>query len=151
VNKAAWDELVFGDVAKEVGTPIEACFFKCIESTINIIRSHKPDDQVFIFFDEGTRTKTEDIARLYRQQAKKFPEISGIAFAPVEKVAALQGADLIATETFWYAQECMRDRENPTPRPHFQEFVNHALSAGIFFDRDHIEEVVARAKSMMAG
>ena len=40
------------------------------------------------------------MADFYRSQRDMFPEIDCFAYAPVRRVIALQGADMIATETF---------------------------------------------------
>lgn len=147
INKIAWNELVTPQIEEILGPPLQGCFIKCIESTISIIRLRKPGEQIFLFFDEGTRQDLGDMARIYKMQAEKYLELSGIGFAPVKKVVALQGADMIATETFWYAQECMKNPENPVARGNFRDFIYRDLSTGLFFDRDHIKEMVERIQS----
>jgi hypothetical protein len=77
---------------------------------------------------------------------KRYPEIAGIAFAPVSRVVALQGADMIATESYQFAQEWLKNRENPDANAHFNEFINQDLSVGLVFDRDQIGELVQRVQ-----
>jgi hypothetical protein len=42
VTRAAWKELVMGDIAAELGSPEELCFYRCVETVTNIIRLRKP-------------------------------------------------------------------------------------------------------------
>lgn len=149
VNKVAWDELITGDVALELGNPRpeEFCFYKCLESVCGTIRLRKPGQKVLIAFDQGTRPGLENYARFYMSKRKEYPEISGIGFAKVSEVLALQGADMIATQTYQYAQAWMKDRENPAVDPRFREYIHRDLSGGVIFDREHIEEMVARVRN----
>jgi hypothetical protein len=144
VNRTAWNELVVGDIEDELGQPEGLCFFKCIELVINTIRFRKPGQQVFIFFDQGTKTQLDGWARLYRGQSQQFPEIAGISFAPVPKVVALQGADMIATETYQYALEWLKTGENAVANAHFREYLKREFSTGLVFDRAQIAEIVTR-------
>jgi hypothetical protein len=149
VNRVAWNELVTPDIAPQLPSPEEVCFSKCVESVINAIRYRKPGQKLVMFFDQGTRSRIETWATLYLAQTEKYPEIAGISFAKVSDVVALQGADMIATETYQYAQACMKDRETPEVNPHFRDYIKRDLSGGAFFDRAHIEEVVARMRQSL--
>jgi hypothetical protein len=59
------------------------------------------------------RGQLELWARLYLSQSEKYPEIAGIGFAKVSEVLPLQGADLIATETYQFAQAWLKNPSNP--------------------------------------
>jgi hypothetical protein len=146
VNRIAWNELVVGDVAAKLGTPEELCFYKCVEMVINTVRFLKPGENVFMLFDQGTKARLDWWTKAYMAQSEKYPEIVGMRFAPVSKVVALQGADLIATETYQFAQEWIKNRQNPNVNPHFKEFIWRELSSGLMFDREHIEEMVGRVR-----
>jgi hypothetical protein len=151
VNRDAWNELVIMQgLEDELGQPEGLCFFKCIELVINTIRFRKPGEQVFIFFDQGTKAQLGGWAKLYRAQSLQFPEIAGIGFAPVPKVVALQGADMIATETYQYALEWLKDGQNAAVNAHFREYLRRKLSAGLVFERAHIEEIVTRVRKTLA-
>lgn len=144
VNRTAWDDLVIGPLAAEFGKPEELCFFKCIESVVHTVRARKPGQQVRIAFDAGVRPNLELWARYTLTQPEKYPEIAGIGFAKVSEVLALQGADLIATETYQFAQAWLANRENPATSPHFQDFIMRDLSSGLIFDREQIQEMLER-------
>lgn len=78
-----------------------------------------------------------------------FPEIAGISFAPVPKVVALQGADMIATETYQYSLEWLKAGENAVANAHFREYLERELSTGLVFDRAQIEEMVNRCRETL--
>jgi hypothetical protein len=147
VNRIAWNEIIVGDIAEQIGGPEELCFYKCIELMVNTIRFRKPGHRCAVYFDQALKDKLQWWAEAYRLQSDTFPEIAGISFAPVGKVVALQGADMIATETYQYAKEWGREGPQAVPNAHFKEYINRELTAGLVFDRAQIEEVAARART----
>ena len=151
VDRLAWNELVIGPILEELGQPEEFCFVKCVDSVIGIIRTRKPWEKLIIGFDTGTRKRMENWARLYKSQSARYPEIHEIGFARVSEMLPLQGADMIALETYQYAQEWLKTRQRVTSNPHFQNFIYRDLSLGLILDRDLIEEAVARVKAHFAG
>jgi hypothetical protein len=150
VNRAAWNELVVGEVADELGSPEELCFYKCVESVINIIRLRKPGEKVVMAFDEGTRGKLRWWTKVFMAQQQQYPELLSMFFAAVPKVVALQGADMIATETYQFAQAWIKDWESALANPHFADFRYRDLSMGLIFDRDQIAEMVKRVRQKLA-
>jgi hypothetical protein len=150
-DTAAWKELVFEpDVIEHLGTPLEFCFFKCIETVTGVIRGHKPGEPIDIYFDRGTELQLNQLAEMFRQLKRELPEIERVGFMPLKSTVALQGADMIACETYFYGIECMRNPDNPVANPHFQEYVSRPLSVGLFAQREHIEQFVSRAKETIA-
>jgi len=146
-NRVAWDELVIGDARQQLGEPIEYCFAKCVEETINTIRFRKPGEQVSIFLDAATKPSLGVWADMFKMMSAHYPELAQFGFAPVEKVVALQGADMIATETYQYNLRWLVDRDAATPNPHFREFMERELTVGRILDREHIEEIVSRFRA----
>ncbi len=149
VNRAAWNELVTDDIATELGSPEELCFYKCVETVVNIIRLRKPGEKIMMVFDEGTKAKLHWWTKVFLNQKEQYPELDTMLFAPVSKIVALQGADMIATETYQFAQAWLKDRERAKENPHFSEFRYRDLSAGLIFDRDEIAEMVMRVRETL--
>jgi hypothetical protein len=149
-DTAVWNELVVGDLADELGTALQFCFFKCVETVSQVIRFSRPGEPIDMYFDKGTESHLEVLAEMFRQLKGNFPEIENLAFAPVKQCIALQGADMIAYETFLYGQECLRKPDNPVANAHFQEYVRRPLSTGLFARREHIEQFVSRARKTIA-
>jgi hypothetical protein len=150
VDKRAWDELVVVDIADQLGDPLEFCFFKCVELVTNTIRFRKPGEKVWMFFDEGTRPRIEMFGRFLRSQPNKYPEIGGLGFAPVKEVIALQGADMIAYETFLYGLQWLENGGWADANAHFREYIDRELSAGLIFQREQIEEMIGRVREVKA-
>jgi hypothetical protein len=149
VNKLAWNELVVDEIADQLGDPIGFCFVKCIDQVLTTIRFRKPGEKVFLFFDQAIKNKLEAWVQFYGMTKENHPEIEGMAFAPVPNVVALQGADMIATETYQYNLKWLNDRENaPTnANAHFRDYLKRELSVGIVFDRAQIAEMVQRVRA----
>jgi hypothetical protein len=150
VNKIAWNKLVVGDIAVELGKPEGLCFVKCLEAVISTIRLRKPGQKVVLVFDRGIEDRIEGLARLYYSQSDIYPELAGIGFGKVSEILPLQGADMIATGSYQFAQEWLKDRETVAAKPYFQAYLKRELSFGMVIDREHIEEMVTRVRQTLA-
>ena len=146
LNLTAWNELVTGDIAEELGDPIAYCFVKCVDQVLNTIRFRKPGQRVAIVFDQGTRSDLEQWLKFYVSQSERYPEIAGLAFGRVSEILPLQGADMIATETYQFSQEWLKDGESAVANAHFRDYLKRELSCGLMCDREHIEQIVARVQ-----
>jgi hypothetical protein len=113
------------------------------------IRLRKPGEKVTLVFDQGIANRIVDLARLYFSQKTEYPELAGIGFAKVADLLPLQGADMIATWSYQYAQEWLKDRESTDAKPHFKKYLKRELSFGRVLDREHIEEMVARVRETL--
>jgi hypothetical protein len=150
VNRVAWNELVTGDMARELGSPEELCFYKCVEAVIKIIRLRKPGEKIMMAVDQGTKARLRWWRRAFLSQKAQYPELDTMFFAPVSKVVALRGADMIATETYQFAQAWLKDGEGAKENPHFSEFRYRELSTGLIYDHDQIAEMVMRVRERLA-
>ena len=144
VDREAWNEMIIGTLKDEFGKPEEYCFVKCVDIVLETIRSsRKPSEKIHFFFDLELRHQFQQLADLYLDQPDKYPEIDGISFAPVREVVALQGADLIASETYQFAQAWLKDRQNPKAHPQFQDFIYRPLSKGVILEKEQIAAMIA--------
>jgi hypothetical protein len=144
VDRVAWNKLVVGPMVEEVGQPEELCFVKCVDSVINTCRFRKPGQRIAIIFDQGVQSQLGIWASLYKTQSDKYPEIAGIGFAKVSDILPLQGADLIATETYQFGQAWLKNPENPETNPHFKDFIMRDLTSGVILTTEHIQEMIER-------
>jgi hypothetical protein len=150
VDKIAWNALMFGDLKDAFRDSVEYCFSSCINDVMNTIRFRKPGETVHIFIDQEMRPVLQGWADLFKSLPQVYPEIGTIAFAPVPKVVALQGADMIATKTYQYGLEWLKDRDQPAVNPHFREYLKRELSVGRILDREHIPEAITRFRTSPA-
>jgi len=145
----AWNELVVGDVATELGPSEGLCFVKCFEAVINTIRLRKPGEKVTFVFDQGIAHHIMDLAQLYFSQKQTYPEVAAIGFAKVADILPLQGADMIATWSYQYAQEWLKDRKGADAKEHFKKYLKRELSFGSVLDREHIAEMIDRVRETL--
>jgi hypothetical protein len=117
-----------------------------VDSLVDIVRRQKPTEKIWMGFDEALRSQLLAWARLYVQQKERYPEIVGFGFAPVYEVEALQGADLIAYESYSHAIKYFRLGPNAEPHAHFAEFMWRDLSGAVAMDRAMILEMAERVK-----
>ena len=150
IDKQAWDELVVEEVAKQLGAPLEFCFYKCVDMVMRTIRFRRPGEPICFFFDEGTADRLGPMAYAIRMQKRLYPEIQRIIFAPVKEIIALQGADMIAYETFLYAIEWLRNGDKAVANHHFKEYLKRDLTGGLICRRQDIQEMVGRVREVMA-
>jgi hypothetical protein len=149
IDRSAWNELVVGDIQDVLGKPEEFCFVRCVDAAIELAR-RGADRRVEFAFDAGVRSIFQQWAHLYEQQKAKYPEITGFGFAKVERLPPLQGADMVATETYYYAQRWLADGPGAAPNPHFRPFLARAESHGSILDRDSIRPMVEGVKRQLA-
>jgi hypothetical protein len=150
VDKKAWNELNVGDLRDAFGESLEFCFNTCIRDVITTIRFRKPGETVHIFLDRALSSALSGWADLFKSLPDVYPKIGTVGFAPVGKLVALQGADMIATETYQYGLKWMENRDQPEVNPHFREFLKRELSVGRILDREHIQEAIDRFRASVA-
>lgn len=144
IDKLAWDELVVGSLFEKLGTPLECCFTKIIDMTIDTIRERRPGERIYLFFDQGVQLRLAHWREFYLSQTERYPEIEGIAYAPVSRVEALQGADMIAYATYQYGLQWLEDRQNPKINPHFRDFLRREFTVGRIITRELVEELIEK-------
>jgi hypothetical protein len=144
VDVAAWNQLIVGDLIDQFGLPEQVCFGAAIDLLLRRIRFGHPGERISIFIDQGREAQLGAFAHVYRASPQKFPEIHCIAFAPVSEVIGLQGADMIATETYQYALECITHGRGKAGNPHFRDFLTREFTTGLLYEHEQISEVIAR-------
>jgi len=92
-------------------------------------------------FDEGI--ESDELRRLMKKYLWNQPEVASVTFGRVEEFPPLQGADVIATESYWQAQHWMQGNAGNARAP-FEHFLKHARAEGLIFDRPTIIEELAR-------
>lgn len=147
ISKADYDELITGSLLEAHGSADDMAFASAI-SALDI--EGRREGGVSLVCDD-TGTSTERYGRVYdRYQAmhKKYGTrpLEGLAFRSMEKVIPLQGADMIAWETYFYACEVLKTQDVPALRPHLQRYVDTGRFGAVFLSRDHILEFVRRLK-----
>jgi hypothetical protein len=70
------------------------------------------------------------------------PRIVSINALAVADVYALQGADIVATENYWYAGDWLKLGDEAQPRAHLRHYLKHMFHEGLILDRAAIEAMM---------
>jgi len=147
ISKEAWDNAVKEKKIYSRLTAESIVFGKVIST---LCKSSLPDEPMSFQFDKGRQP--ESIVRMIEPaigDAKK--EYVSYAFTPVALNVGLQGADLVAHETYRFFNKYMDD-QGATPIPHLQRLVDgaHDSLAG-WFGRDEIDRAIVNVDSSFTG
>ena len=147
IDKIAWDELVTAERRQNMGPAENFCLTTCVRNALSAAKSQFNDDEVALVYDLGRKpvlpSRIEDFDW---SRGIECPQVSSFTWAKVGNVTPLQGADMIATESYWFAQAWIKD---PTaePRIHFQDYVKSALGNGTLMTREIIMRELAHRNS----
>ncbi|MGD0024349.1 MAG: DUF3800 domain-containing protein [Xanthobacteraceae bacterium] len=142
VDTVAWDELVVGPVRRFLGSALQPCFLHCLDRAMEYARAWGTEgDQIAVMFDKGT--ESDELHSLIDKYLWNQSEIVSVTFGRVEKFTPLQGADVVATESYWQAQYWLGGNTGNL-RPPFDHYLKHAKAEGLIFDRQTIIEELKR-------
>lgn len=149
IARADYDELVTGEVRTWLGSADEVAFGSVI-SALDELKHHG----LTLIFDDTGDGSTARYAHMYeRYQAmfrlRKEPLLSGVSFRSMLTTLPLQGADMIAWETYFLAAERLKNPE-AAPRPHLQRYIETERFFAVFLTREHIIENMKGAKERIA-
>jgi hypothetical protein len=147
VDREAWDELIVGKLREVLGDAEQPCFINCIDRSCEWAAEQPGDDRINLVFDRGRKSKPlEEVIKLYENNAR-FPMLSSIKFAEVAKTPPLQAADMVVTESFWYAQQWLENACTAAARAHFRNYIRNMRCEGQIIGRPDIEAEVRRRGS----
>ena len=142
VDRVAWDELVVGRVRKFLGSALQPCFLNCLDRAMAYARSWGEEgDKIAVMFDKGT--ESDELRGLIKKYLWNQPEVISVTFGKVEEFPPLQGADVVATESYWQAQNWLNGNAGNL-RPPFEHYLKHVKAEGQIFDRETIIEELKR-------
>ncbi|MHB8622465.1 MAG: DUF3800 domain-containing protein [Sulfuricaulis sp.] len=145
IDRKAWDELITGKRREILGGAIEVCFNNCVARAMNLGTGEKENNQIAIVFDQGIQSdRMHQISDMNMLHVGGNPWITSITFGQVEQVLPLQGADIVATESYWHGLEWLKSGDAANMRAHFQHFLDNMMAQGLILGRTEIEEEVRR-------
>ena len=146
IDAIAWKELVTARFGDKVGTAESIALFALIGRLFTWVSSHSEGPKVAIYYDVG-RTADSEILRL-TGLLEEYENIIGVSFLRVVDATPLQGADMIATEAFWYAKDQIQLGVTEPLRAHFRAYLkeNFGRGNGMILDRAAIQRDAARRK-----
>jgi hypothetical protein len=132
IDKIAWDELVTAERRQNMGPADNFCLTRCVRNALASAKDQFKEDEIAIVYDLGrkphlpSRIETFDWSR-----GIESPRVTSFTSGKVADVVPLQGADMIATESYWFAQR-YGSADGTEPRPHF---IKSAQGNGVFMGR----------------
>lgn len=144
IDRKAWDELVVGPYRQVLGDAVDICAENCISETIRIADPHPEGDKVALVFDRGIWSQRLKAITDKHALPLARPRIVSVNFLAVVDVLGLQGADIVATESYWHALNVLRDGYGAPLRAHMRHFTENMLCEGLILDREAIASEIAR-------
>jgi hypothetical protein len=147
VVRADWDELVVGDTRKRMGEPDEFCALMCAYDAMTFQDAARREKLVSVVFDQRAHRSEAILRRVNHLIGGSFydTELVSVTFAAAGDALPLQAADMLACETYRYAQEWLRAGCPPdrAHRPHFQRFLDRGKLKGGIANRKVILDAIA--------
>ena len=101
-------------------------------------------------FDRGIWTKRlKEVTEGYTYQMGS-PRIVSVNFLAVKDSLPLQGADIVATENYWYGIKVLRDGYGAQPRAHMRHYLENMFAEGHLIDRARIVEMLPEVERVRA-
>jgi hypothetical protein len=143
IDRVAWDELVTGRYREFAGPPEANCLVKCVRAAMDFAGKHKHGPEVAIIYDKGRETeKFSTVGDMFVKGSFGNSQVVSFTFASIERFCPLQGADMIATESYWFGLQWLKDGEAAEARPHFRDYLEHMNGGGFILDREKIQTQV---------
>jgi hypothetical protein len=140
VDRNAWRNLVTGNYRKILGSDIGACFNNCLARVMTFAQG-LPDGptKIAVVIDQGIESAAmREIAEVYMRHVGGDPWFTTITFGRVDQIQPLQGADTVATESYWFARAWLKFGLDAKPRAHMQHYLKSMLAEGLILDREAI-------------
>jgi len=138
IDRKAWDELVIGPYRDELGDALSVCVENCVLETIRIAGPHIHGRNVAVVFDRGVMSaRVQQITEPFTYPLGR-PRIVSVNFSKVVDTPSLQGADIVATESYWQGIKVLRQGIGAQPRAHFRHYLDNMLTEGLILDREAI-------------
>lgn len=141
VDTKEWDELVTGDALKWFGSAEDVVFSSSLTGALSM--AHQlGHSEVALMFDLGRKSnRLDEITKLAHATVAGPVELTSVSFASVKSYPGFQGADIVATESYWQAERYIRGQDK-RPSPHFERLLNGVHAGGHILDREHINITV---------
>ncbi|MGH7193684.1 MAG: hypothetical protein ACREJM_09145 [Candidatus Saccharimonadales bacterium] len=142
IDRRAWNEFIVGDsLLRNFGDPVAACVERCLVECLAIAGAHPEGDFVSVWFDRSIKSPlVQEIADRFMRPLLR-PRISTVLFGSVADLLPLQGADIVATESYWQAIEWLKLGDAALPRAHMRHYIANAPYEASILDRDAISRL----------
>jgi hypothetical protein len=140
-DRRAWDEFIVGPASERFGDPVSACVERCLAECFAIASPHPEGERIAVWFDWGIKSnRLQEIAARFALPLMR-PRIVSVNFAHVIDVLPLQGADIVATESYWHAIEWLKLGDAALPRAHLRHYTANTYYESSILDREAIAKL----------
>lgn len=145
IPRADFDELITGDLRASLGSVDDMAF----ASAISALDSFKHTGLSLIFDNTGTEP-TARYSALYDRYQEMFakrgePLLQGLAFRSMLCTLPLQGADMIAWETYFHIVDVLK-APGAKPRAHLQRYLDTNRFFAVLLTRQGMLEYLGRLR-----
>jgi hypothetical protein len=142
IDGPAWNDLITTKFGDKISSAEAFALFGLIDRLVPWASQHREGPEIAVFYDMGRKDNPEikKLAGLLQDAATARPGIKSFTFAKVIDTTPLQGADMVATESYWFAQDFLSGKKDPS-RAHFRAYLedNFGKGNGMILDRARIE------------
>jgi hypothetical protein len=138
VDRRAWDELIVGPARQRFGDPMSACVERCLTECFRIAGPHPQGDRISVVFDLSIKSpRVQEIAERFTLPLGR-PRLTLFLFGLARGLLPLQGADIVATESYWHAIEWLKLGDAALPRAHMRHYTASAYYEAVILDHEAI-------------
>ena len=142
IDGAAWNEFLAPLGPELIATPEATALFALIDSAHKWASIQPDGPEIAVYYDSGRMNDKEvqNLSALLNDPALAYGKVLGVTFLPVLGNNPLQGADMLATEAYWYAKETIKKGPQAVPRAHFAAYLreNFERGNGMIMERESI-------------
>jgi hypothetical protein len=138
IDRRAWDELIVGPARERFGDPMSACVERCLTECFRIAGPHPQGDRISVGFDLSIKSpRVQEIAERFTLPLGR-PRLTLFLFGLARGLLPLQGADIVATESYWHAIEWLKLGDAALPRAHMRHYTASAYYEAVILDHEAI-------------
>jgi hypothetical protein len=143
LSTADWEAVVRGRVRKALPSPELVCAGACVRWVFDVAEEAR-EDFVTLCFDKGRLDQVPGVAEFIHKVARSETgraTVIDIGFHAIAKTPALQAADTIATEIYWWAKT--QYAGSPSITAHLDSLLNKTPITGNVIDRTKMQAMVS--------
>ncbi len=134
IDKGAWDEIMVPRFGGSMPSAEATALFRAITRILPWVAGQADGPNIAVFYDQGRNVKESHVAKLAKilnDAADQIPQIASFGFLKVADATPLQGADMIATESYWHALSMLTHEGPDAPiRAHFRDYLERNFDKG---------------------
>ena len=146
IDKSPWLGRYRDLIKSNLGRPDEVAMYAAVNFCHRMAGVSLAESKIGIVFDAGwAKSDIGEWATHYVDENIMKDRIASVSFSKVVDQLGLQGADLIATEAFWFNKEWIETGDSVQERAHFRDIRYGELAKGVIYRDVEIFQMLNRA------